>query len=360
MNKSEKWSCKVFKENCPVANSFFCWENNFFQASLNKLDMGIAVLDRQNLSSIFLNNRAKTILSIFQNAFLNNLREDLKRFFAEKRDLPVSGRIQCEEFFIGYTCYKLGDDFYIVFFRDITDRESIRLIHQNKMIYEKYNKIISEIIHEIGNPIAGIMNALQIIQINFDEYSKSEIGEKIILLLNETRRLKEILNLLRPLGSNSVSEWKRCNLSSFISDLVGNYTDRVSINLENIPKNWFAILREEDFKHIFEELVKNAEKFAGKNSEINIALCKKSPFYFKMVFEDNGPGISDELLEKIFSPFFTTSPKTSKGMGLTIARKRMLNMGGMIFAEHSKKGARFVLYIPVEDYIYELFGPVGG
>lgn len=362
MNEKNRWSCEFFKDFCPIAREGICSDNCFFQASLNKLKMGIFVLERGSLNLLFSNNKANEILSDQKTLFLNFLKKDLKRVFENRKKFPVSGSFKCENTFFGYTCYELEENCLIVFFKDITERENMIIIHQNKIIYEKYNKMISQIIHEIGNPIAGIMSVLQITQINFDEYTKEEIGEKLNLILNETKRLREILNLLRPLGADSVSKWSKCNLQQLLFELTREYNNEsVSITWGKIPSNVYVFIRKSDFKQVVDELIKNTEKFAGKGARITVNIVKDSPFYLKMIFEDNGPGIPEELLEKIFSPFFTTSPSTSKGMGLTIARKRMLNMGGMIFAEENKgKGARFVLYLPLEGNIYELFNPVGG
>jgi two-component system C4-dicarboxylate transport sensor histidine kinase DctB len=68
----------------------------------------------------------------------------------------------------------------------------------------------------------------------------------------------------------------------------------------------------------------------------------------KIEMLDNGPGIPEENLEKIFYPFFTT--KTSRegmGFGLSIAQNIINEMGGTISAYNRKTGgARFVILLP--------------
>ena len=65
--------------------------------------------------------------------------------------------------------------------------------------------------------------------------------------------------------------------------------------------------------------------------------------------EDNGPGISEENLNKIFEPLFTTKPKgEGTGLGLSICFEIVKNHGGNIFVGNTKEGARFVVELPVQ------------
>jgi C4-dicarboxylate-specific signal transduction histidine kinase len=64
-----------------------------------------------------------------------------------------------------------------------------------------------------------------------------------------------------------------------------------------------------------------------------------------IVIRDNGPGISDEVREKIFSPFFTTKPPgKGTGLGLSISAKIVSDHGGRLYLrESSKEGTEFVV-----------------
>jgi signal transduction histidine kinase len=65
--------------------------------------------------------------------------------------------------------------------------------------------------------------------------------------------------------------------------------------------------------------------------------------------EDAGPGIAEENLEKIFSPYFTTK-RSGVGLGLTLTRKWVHEMGGKIQVHNRLGGgARFELSFPVAD-----------
>jgi signal transduction histidine kinase len=66
---------------------------------------------------------------------------------------------------------------------------------------------------------------------------------------------------------------------------------------------------------------------------------------------DDGPGIPEELREKIFSPFFTTK-QNGTGLGLSIVEEIIREHGGKIKLQDSKKGATFIIQLPCMEGAY--------
>src|SRR5690606_22567632 len=64
--------------------------------------------------------------------------------------------------------------------------------------------------------------------------------------------------------------------------------------------------------------------------------------------EDTGPGLSPELLDSIFQPFFTTKPGGT-GLGLVVARRIAEEHGGRLEAEQTPTGARFRVVLPAVE-----------
>ncbi len=74
----------------------------------------------------------------------------------------------------------------------------------------------------------------------------------------------------------------------------------------------------------------------------------------RVFVEDNGPGVSEEMKEKILRPFFTTKKDKGTGLGLAVTHKIMSEHGGYVGIEDSKEGgARFVLHFPYIDHVPE-------
>ncbi|MEY4620355.1 MAG: hypothetical protein RIS65_1527 [Pseudomonadota bacterium] len=67
---------------------------------------------------------------------------------------------------------------------------------------------------------------------------------------------------------------------------------------------------------------------------------------------DNGPGVAPDVLPKIFEPFFTTKPpKEGTGLGLSISYGIIRDMGGVLRAKSSRKGARFIIELPLAETV---------
>ena len=67
----------------------------------------------------------------------------------------------------------------------------------------------------------------------------------------------------------------------------------------------------------------------------------------RIKIQDNGPGISDAIKDKIFNPFFTTK-NTGTGLGLAMVKRVVEAHAGTIFFESDEKGTLFIFEIPLK------------
>jgi signal transduction histidine kinase len=74
--------------------------------------------------------------------------------------------------------------------------------------------------------------------------------------------------------------------------------------------------------------------------------------------EDAGPGIPDELLDRIFEPFMTTKePGKGTGLGLAVTARLIDGMDGTIRASNTERGAVFTILLPASDQPAETVAP---
>ena len=98
-------------------------------------------------------------------------------------------------------------------------------------------------------------------------------------------------------------------------------------------------------------MIKNSQDaFIDKDVQdpkITLKTDKDNEHYF-IIIEDNGGGISEDIMDKIFDPYFTTkTSRNGSGMGLYISRKIVEeHCLGKLSAENTKEGARFVIQLP--------------
>ncbi|SBW00112.1 Sensory box protein (fragment) [uncultured delta proteobacterium] len=209
-----------------------------------------------------------------------------------------------------------------------------RLYQSQKMA--AIGELSTYIAHEIRNPlfaIGGFANALLRIQ-SLDESAR----EKARIILEESQRLddilKSIINFARPteqaLGAVDVNE-----LAAQTVELMGFGTEKnITIKLqiaEHIPH---VHGNAEMLKQCLINLIKNAQE-AMEEGVIDVRTRYVDGIVYLEV-GDNGPGIPQELQEKIFSPFFSTKDKGS-GLGLAMTRKIINEIGGKLLL-HSQVG----------------------
>ncbi len=108
-----------------------------------------------------------------------------------------------------------------------------------------------------------------------------------------------------------------------------------------------------DLEQVFVHLIANAEEaMGGSDAEHRIALETAAiDAHVRIIISDAGPGVSRDLRTKIFEPFFTTKDRAaSAGLGLSVCKRIVSELGGKIWAEDSELGgAAFVVELPTVD-----------
>ncbi len=142
-----------------------------------------------------------------------------------------------------------------------------------------------------------------------------------------------------------------------IIQLIGTHVERRSIKIhtrlpEQKPPHVFAVKGQLD--DIWLNLIMNAHDalISWPNAQIGVEVAYRSLDQHVVVrVWDNGPGIPDELKERIFRPFFTTKVAgEGTGLGLHICREIVENAGGKIMVESAVgKGTRFTVELPTVE-----------
>jgi CheY-like chemotaxis protein/anti-sigma regulatory factor (Ser/Thr protein kinase) len=113
---------------------------------------------------------------------------------------------------------------------------------------------------------------------------------------------------------------------------------------EDIPT-----IRNADVEHVFANIVKNAIQAMPDGGTLSIKAHMLSPRLLEVSFSDTGPGISDELRESIFEPFYTTKDSGQGiGLGLFISQEIVESYSGTIeVRSEQRQGTTFVVRLPM-------------
>jgi signal transduction histidine kinase len=203
--------------------------------------------------------------------------------------------------------------------------------------------------HEIRNPLGSIRGTAEILRDGTDKSDKRyEFAE---ILVNEVDRLegvvRDFLNFARP----SETELKSVPVCEALQEVVTltrqqAIKNRVTVHLENIAGSKQVSGDFEQYKQAFLNLMLNALQVMPDGGTLDVS-CQEQGDAVRVVFTDSGPGIPEELHDRIFNPFFTTRTEGT-GLGLAITHRIIDGHGGKLSVESQPgKGASFIVELPL-------------
>lgn len=227
-------------------------------------------------------------------------------------------------------------------------------IANEKKVENNKNELITNISHDLKTPLTSIIGYLELL--NSTEISEREKDEYIQIAYNKSLRLKELVNELfeyTKLASNELILKKdRVNISVVLSQAVGesiiNFSDKnIDVVLDNPYDELFCNVDSAQILRVFENLIKNAEKYSDINSvfKVVVRLYKEQ---IVISFRNKCTEIKEEDLENIFEKFYRKDKSRSNegsGLGLPIAKRIIELYGGNILAEKINEDIKFNIYL---------------
>lgn len=250
-----------------------------------------------------------------------------------------------------------------------------QLIHSEKMA--GLGKLTAGIAHEIQNPLNFVRNfsesgieLLEEFSNATSEEEKAELYKELQETLGRIRhhagRADGIVKSMLQHSRAGSSTLEKTDLNALLSDSVqlsfhsmratlSNFQCRIEESFETLPE---AEVLPQQISRVVLNLSNNAFyamfEEGNKNEQRKDAVLKVSSFLsgdkIHLVFEDNGPGIPPQNLQRIFEPFYTTKPSgKGTGLGLSISYDIIRQHGGDLLAESSPgQGAKFTIILPVK------------
>lgn len=227
----------------------------------------------------------------------------------------------------------------------LIERMTDEVIRAEKKAYEK---VIRMIAHEVNNTTAGITSTLDTVeQALATEKDMEEIcdvmrvcTERCFSMSKFITRFADVVKIPEPaLSRNSLNE-TATTCVRFMEGLCNDH--HIQLTLQCAPDVGTVKLDTSLFEQVLVNIIKNAVESIGQNGEIRITTTAPA----SLEVADNGPGISKETEEKLFSPFFSTKPH-GQGIGLIFIRE-VLNRHGCTFSlrTYSDGWTRFRISFP--------------
>ena len=212
-------------------------------------------------------------------------------------------------------------------------------------------QMTQNISHELKTPVASILGYTETIINNpdIDEPTRLQFIKRCHKQAQRlTMLLQDISTLNRIDYAAEIIEMTPINVSEIIKEVV----QETSFALEeqqmtltnNVPDNIIVNGNAPLLYSIFHNLADNSIKYSGKNTSITISATEQNN-YWKFTFSDNGNGIPQSALPKIFERFYRIDKGRSRtmggtGLGLAIVKNAIMLHGGKISAS-SNNGLQF-------------------
>ncbi|MEM2660510.1 MAG: PAS domain S-box protein [Nitrososphaeria archaeon] len=214
--------------------------------------------------------------------------------------------------------------------------------------------------HDLRNPLQAILNNLYIIKENIlstlpkrtrDALERKGIENVIKRIENEIAYMNKIVLDLQDYSKQITPKYSKIHLPSLIEKTLTriNIPKNVSIHKETDAAVEYTVCDEVLLERVLYNLILNAIQ-AMPNGGLLTIKCVKEDSFVSINVIDTGTGIPENILQKIFTPFFTTKAK-GQGLGLAICKRFVDILEGKIEVKSEVgKGSTFTVKIPLEHH----------
>lgn len=336
-------------------------EYQFFKNIVQHVGIGILTFKRDGSIQI-INTAAKRILKVNRAETVEDLREVDDTLVDSILKLKTGGRellrlktgdetVQLSIFAIELTLR--GDEVKLISMSNIQSE-----LEEKEM--EAWQNLVRVLTHEIMNSVTPISSLAGIVEEELDrkirheqDIKNDELGDMHLSLQTISRRSEGLIRFVkefRNLTHIPKPRLAEVPVKPLLEEMAmlhkKELADRgISVNCSVEPENLFILADKTMIEQVLINLIKNAIQAFDDQPDKKLDLVARSNEKGRAVIsvKDNGSGIDNEALEKIFIPFFSTK-KTGSGIGLSLSKQIMLQHEGRITVKSKLgEGTEFIL-----------------
>jgi two-component system NtrC family sensor kinase len=237
--------------------------------------------------------------------------------------------------------------------KDITERKKLFQQVNEAERLAAIGQLASGVAHEINNPLSIILGytGLLLDDKSIDGPPKKDL-ETIFTNANVCKRIVEdLLNFSR----KSKTKFSYHSISDIIDSVVEMLSYKLQEKNVTVKKNYspdlpVLLVDDDKIKQVFINILINSFQAVGDNGIIEISTSfNETDSTARICIKDNGYGIDDAIIDKIFQPFFSTKPiGEGTGLGLSVSYGIIQEHNGVVNAEsNGPSGASFTIELPI-------------
>lgn len=212
-----------------------------------------------------------------------------------------------------------------------------------------------ELAHDLKSPINNIGALGDYLKSSYADVLDEDGNTIVSLIQRSTNQLKNLIDdtVNHYVAVNKIQEkFSNIHLNEFFNQIFELFSQKPTINFKLNTTVQEISFNQNTLKQIMINLISNAIRYNDKKKvSIEVGVSENNHFS-EFYVEDNGPGIPEELHEKVFQLFTIgqindKNGEKSNGIGLATVRKLIERLGGTIWIENAKEeGCKFIFRIP--------------
>jgi signal transduction histidine kinase len=223
------------------------------------------------------------------------------------------------------------------------------------------DRLTHMLVHDLKNPIGAIMGAIDFVRADATKFLPVQHRQLIEMAFEESHHLLQMAtNILdvRKMRDGKLSLERRAITTSLLMRILKTAADDIGTELKNRRTRWripdelpLFSADPEVLRRVFANLISNAVKHTVGDGRVQIEARADGDFV-EMVVHDDGEGIPEEDLERIFNDFersrVTNTTRFDTGMGLAFCKLAVEQHGGRIWARSARgRGSSFYFTLPL-------------
>ncbi|MCF3933670.1 stimulus-sensing domain-containing protein [Acuticoccus sp. M5D2P5] len=248
-----------------------------------------------------------------------------------------------------------------------------RALHEMTVaLYSRIDAIeafAGEVAHELKNPLTSLRSAVETLPLARNEASREKL---LAIIEHDVRRIDRLISDISD-ASKLDAELNRYRHERFDlirlldavvatqAELANDREQKIRLVKRPSPQGFQVVGNDSRLGQVFTNLIDNARSFTPRGGSVTVTAQRFTNF-IEVVVDDEGPGIDESVLERIFERFYTDRSEQqsfgdNSGLGLAISRQIIEAHDGEIFAENRHRttlgperdvaGARFTVRLPI-------------
>ncbi|WP_242873143.1 sensor histidine kinase [Clostridium magnum] len=217
-------------------------------------------------------------------------------------------------------------------------------------------ELIAGISHDLRTPLTSIKAYVEGIEKGIASTPETQ-KRYLDTIKNKANDLEHIVNQLFLFSKLDIGEFpfylEQIDIGKELSNMVANlseeyYKKGLSITLTQNVENIYVQVDIVQLRNAVINILENSVKYKTQQSVQMKISCQEEDKYVTITLADNGPGVSNEALEKLFDIFYRgdrarTNPSKGSGLGLSITAKILEKLGGSIRAKNIPEGGLAII-----------------